>query len=100
LNSIQKWADTHANLPIRARWKAKANVAPIGSNYTGFTSALLLEGFVFSGSVLIAAQFEMTLGCDQSDAPTNTPFHRCGTQARLPAIPENRQGGFVSSLRP
>jgi len=27
---IQRWADAHANLPSRARWIAKADVAPAG----------------------------------------------------------------------
>ena len=32
---IKKWVDAHANLPSRARWIAKADVAPLESNQAG-----------------------------------------------------------------
>ena len=34
----KSWADAQANLPSRARWIAKASVAPEGSNEAGYAS--------------------------------------------------------------
>jgi hypothetical protein len=48
---IKSWADAHANLPIRARWFAKADVAP-RSNEAEAKSALLSEGFLMSVSII------------------------------------------------
>ena len=43
---IKSWADAHANLPIRARWFAKADVA-LRSNEAEAKSALQSGGFFY-----------------------------------------------------
>ena len=51
---IKSWADAHANLPLRARWYAKADVAP-RSNEAEAQSALHKEGFLLPESAIPTA---------------------------------------------
>jgi hypothetical protein len=52
----------------RARWTRKRMWLPKGATKRKRRRPSILEGFVFSGSILIAAQMEFTLGYDQSHA--------------------------------
>ena len=45
---ILSWVDAQANLPTRARWTAKANVAPIGASKRGASTLPFKESFLFS----------------------------------------------------
>ena len=46
------WVDAHANLPIRARWIAKADVAPYGATKRTCVDPPRTEGFLFSESAI------------------------------------------------
>lgn len=41
--NIRKWVDAHANLPNRARWIAKADVAPQRSNQAVSVEPFLVQ---------------------------------------------------------
>jgi hypothetical protein len=61
LCNILSWTDAHANLPIRARWIPKANVAPCGASNL-YASALQIGGiFLFSDSVIDPATIQAYL---------------------------------------
>ncbi|SFM36156.1 hypothetical protein SAMN05421863_102523 [Nitrosomonas communis] len=47
---IKKWVDAHANLPIRARWIVKTDVAPYWSNQAECIDPPFMEGFMFVDS--------------------------------------------------
>ena len=50
---IKSWVDAHTNLPDRARWFAKSDVAP-RSNEAASVGPPAMEGFVFLGTHLAA----------------------------------------------
>jgi len=69
LTDILSWVRAHANLPTRARWIAKADVAPRGATKREEAGPpLKLEGFLFSDSVFdphfVCAHREPEFGAD------------------------------------
>ena len=52
---ILKWVDAHANLPVRARWIAKADVALQGANKRACVDPPKTEGFLFPASIIDSA---------------------------------------------
>ena len=49
---IKNWVDTHANLPPRARWIAKADVVPSWNNKPGNVDPPPFGGFLFPDSAI------------------------------------------------
>ena len=73
MRNILNWVDAHTNLPIRARWIAKADVAPYRATKRTCVDPPRTEGFLFSESAIAKNLIQAYLDTDFR-VHTDPPF--------------------------